>query len=110
MTEVDFWFLFGATLLSAAVIGWVCFLEVSYRLHRQRYRALIGLPGLDTEGEARKIVRQHPTAMDHPRERLRLADPKGKPKIAHAWPLVTSLNVHQAPETERIQTTRRFCA
>jgi hypothetical protein len=73
MMEADFWFFLGAASLSAAVIGWVCFLEVSYRLERRRRRAgLIGLAGLKTAREASEIVQQPPTAAVRSREHLRL--------------------------------------
>lgn len=86
MTEVDFWFLFGAASVSAAVIGFVCWLEVSYRLERQRRcAASIALAGLKTTGVAPEIAPQPPTTAEHSGERLRIAcaEPKGEARIAH---------------------------
>ncbi len=73
MMEADFWFFLGAVSLSAGVIGWVCFLEISYRLERQRRRAgSIGLTGLKTARRASEIVQQPPTAAVRSRAHLRL--------------------------------------
>jgi len=73
MMEADFWFFLGAVSLSAGVIGWVCFLEISYRLERRRRRAgSIGLAGLTTARGASEIVQQPPTAAVRSREHLRL--------------------------------------
>jgi len=113
MTEVDFLFLFGAVLVSAAVIGWVCFLEVGYRLERQRHRAaLTGLAGLETAGAAHEIIPKPPTAADRSREQIRIAraDSKAEAKNARASALVASVKACQASETEQTQTPLRFCA
>lgn len=110
MTEVDFWFVSGAATLSAAIIGWVCFLEVRYRLERQRRRAAsIGFAGLKTAKAVREIVPRPRTTAAFSREQLRIAcpDPKGEAKIAHAFAQVASL---KACEAERTQTPLPFCA
>ena len=76
MTEANFWFLLGAASISAAVIGWVCFLEVSYRLERRRRRACsIGLAGLKTATHA--VVRPPPPVIAV----VRTAVPKRKLSI-----------------------------
>ena len=71
MTEPGFWFLLGSASISAAVIGWVCFLEVSYRLGRRWRRAFsIGRAGLEKATDA--VVLPPPTAGVRSREQLRL--------------------------------------
>lgn len=73
MMEADFAFFLVAVSLSAGVIGWVCFLEISYRLERRRRRAAsIGLAGLKTSRAARHIVLQPATNADRSQEQLRL--------------------------------------
>jgi hypothetical protein len=72
MTEAGFWFVLGSASISAAVIGWVCFLEVSYVLERRRRRAAsTGLAGLKT-ARVREIVPQPPTTAASSREQLLL--------------------------------------
>jgi hypothetical protein len=113
MTTADFWFMFGAASISAMVIGWVCFLEISYRLERQRHRApLAGLAGLKTAGAAREDVPQPPTAAYRLQEHIPNArvDSEGKMKIAHAPVEVTSFKSYQVSETEHAQTAQRICA
>ena len=77
MTEANFWFLLGAASISAAVIGWVCFLEVSYRLERRCRRACsIGLAGLKTA----TVVLPLPPAGARSRGQLRLLVRTAVPK------------------------------
>jgi hypothetical protein len=91
MAEGDFWFFLGAVSLSAGVIGWVCFLEISYRLERRRRRAgSIGLARLKTATET--VVLPLPAAGVRSREQLpllvRTAVPKRKLSIRlPMWPL-----------------------
>jgi hypothetical protein len=113
MTTADFWFMFGAASVSAMVIGWVCFLEISYRLERQRHRAaLAGLAGLKTAGAAREDIPQPPTAADRSQWRIANAPAysEGETKIARAPARVTAIKSYQVSETEHTQTARRFCA
>jgi hypothetical protein len=74
MTNVGFWFLFGAAFVSAAVIGWVCFLELTCQLERRRSRkraAPTSLSGLQTAGAGREILLQPRKPADGFREQLR---------------------------------------
>lgn len=106
MTQVDFLFFLGAAFLGAAVVGWVCFLEVSYRLERQHRRAAPIRLGLSTARAAREIVAQPPTTADRSREQLHIAraEPKRKARAAQA----VFLKAREA--TEPAQTPRRFYA
>src|SRR5579864_4161952 len=75
MAEADFWFLLVAASLSAAVIGWVCFLELSYRLERRRRRAFAtGRAKLNTARATCEIVAPSPPTAFRSREQLRLLD------------------------------------
>ena len=95
MTEADFWFLLGAASLSAVVIGWVCFLEVSYRLERRRRRgaASIGLPGLKMAGAALEILPQPLTSAHVSQGQLRITrkGANAEVKAVHASPQVAHL-------------------
>jgi hypothetical protein len=73
MTEADLWFLVGSASLSAAVIGFVCFLELSYRLERRcRRAAAMELAGLSAARATHDVVAQLPTTEIRHREQLRL--------------------------------------
>jgi hypothetical protein len=90
MTEADFWFLLGAASINAAVIGWVCFLEVSYRLERRCRRACsIGLAGLKTATDA--VVLPPPTAGVRSRRAIAIADGSIEAKVVHPSAHVISL-------------------
>jgi hypothetical protein len=102
MTKVDFWFFFGAAFFSATVIGWVCFLEVTYRRERERHRSVS--TGFRTAGAAHEIG-PTPTAADRSRDKLLVSDPM-ETKVAH----LPALKASQGSRTEQTQTARRFCA
>jgi hypothetical protein len=93
MTNVGFWFLFGSGFVSAAVIGWVCFLELTYQLERRRSHqraATISLAGLQTAGAAREILLQPRQPADSVREQLRSTCAEAEVKIAHVSAQVAS--------------------
>jgi hypothetical protein len=106
MAEGDFWFFLGAVSLSAGVIAWVGFLEISYRLERRRRRAgSIGLAGLKTATEA--IVLAPPAAGVRSREQLRLlvrtAVPKRKLSIRlPMWPLSKHVKQPSGPNVAQL--------
>ena len=93
MTNVGFWFLVGSAFISAAVIGWVCFLELTYQLERRRSRqhaASTSLAGLQTAGAAREILLQPRQPADSVREQLRSTCAEAEAKIAHVSAQVAS--------------------
>ena len=93
MTNVGFWFLFGSGFVSAAVIGWVCFLELTYQLERRRSRqhaAATSLAGLQTAGEACENLLQPRQPADGFQEQSRSACLEAEVKIAHVSAQVAS--------------------
>jgi hypothetical protein len=93
MTNIGFWFFFGSAFVSAAVIGWVCFLELTYQLERRRSRQradATSLAGLQTAGAAREILLQPRQPADDLREQSRSACAEADVKIAHASAQVSS--------------------
>jgi len=92
MTNVGFWFLFGSAFVSAAVIGWVCFLELTYQLERRSRDAAAqsSLSGLQTTATAREILSQPLQPTDSSREQSRSACAEADVKIAHAPAQVAS--------------------
>ena len=108
MTNVGFWFLFGSAFVSAAVIGWVCFLELTYQLERRRSRkraAPTSLSGLQTAGAGREILLQPRQPADSVREQLRSTCAEAEVEIAHASAPVVSLKACQANEGRTHQNT-----
>jgi hypothetical protein len=92
MTNVGFWFLFGSGFVSAAVIGWVCFLELTYQLERRRsprHAASTSLAGLQTIG-AREILLQPRQSAHGFREQSRSPYAEAEAKIAHVSAQVAS--------------------
>jgi hypothetical protein len=111
MTNVGFWFLFGSAFVSAAVIGWVCFLELTYQLERRRSRqhaATISLAGLQTAGAAREILLQPRQPADGFQEQSRSAGVEAEVKIAHAFAQAAALRARQANGGEP-ETPVQFC-
>jgi hypothetical protein len=93
MTNVGFWFLVGSAFISAAVIGWVCFLELTYQLERRRSRqraATISLAGLQTAEAAREISLQPRQSAHGFREQSRSPCAEPEAKIAHVSAQVAS--------------------
>ena len=93
MTNVGFWFLFGSAFVSAAVIGWVCFLELTYRLERRCSRqraAAISLAGLQTAGAARENLLPPRQPADGFQEQSRSAFLEAEVKIARVSAQVAS--------------------
>jgi len=93
MTNVGFWFLFGAAFVSAAVISWIGFLELTYQLerrHSRKHAPATSLPEVRTAGTARDVLQPRKPAAGF-REQICRACAEAAVKIAHASTQVTSL-------------------
>lgn len=108
MTNVGLWFLSFAAFVSAAVIGWVAFLELTYQRGRWRSRKLApaGFSGFQAAGTAREPVLHPRKRADVFRERVRSARAEAEVKISHTPAQVASLKARQV---EGEQTPLQFC-
>lgn len=110
MTNAGFWFLFGAAFVSAAVISWIGFLELTYQRERRRSRndaPATSLPGFQTAGAAREILsrRRNPDGF---REQTWRGHSQRELKIAYGPAEGAPLKALQAAG-EATTTSLKFC-
>jgi len=106
MTNVGFWFLLGAAFVSAAVISWVCFLELIYQRERRRspkHASATSLSEFHGAGATRGPLLQ----LRKPAHGFRRQPPGVK--IADVSAQVAYLRARRANEGEHARTPLQFC-